>query len=63
MRTYELYFNGPSKPNEKFPYAPTPEHMYADFIQTVHSSGYRLKNSSMKHDRKGFVIIEVIGEK
>lgn len=62
MKTYELYFNGPTTPDEKFPYAPNPEHMYADFIQTVYSSGYRLKTSSIKYN-KNYVTIDVVGEK
>ena len=62
MRTYELYFNGPAEPDEKFSYAPTPEHMYADFIQAVYNSGYRLKRSSIKYNKK-FVTIDVVGEK
>ena len=62
MKTYELYFNGSSKPDDRLPHAPSPEHTYADFIQAVYSSGYQLKKSSMKY-KKDSVTIEVIGVK
>lgn len=62
MKTYELYFNGSSRPDDRLPHAPTPEHMYADFIQAVYSSGYKLKKSSIKYT-KSSVTIEVIGVK
>jgi hypothetical protein len=64
MKTYELYFNGPTTPDEKFMHAPTPEHMYTDFIQSVYSSGYTLRNSSIKYtENKKFVTIDVSGYK
>jgi len=37
--------------------------MYADFIQVIHSSGYKLTKSSIQYDKKGFVEIEVTGVK
>jgi hypothetical protein len=58
-----LYFRGPKEPNPKFEYEPKPEHMYTDFIQVMHSSGYKLTKSSIQYDKKGFVEIEVTGVK
>lgn len=60
---HSMYFRGPKEPNPKFMHEPKPEHMYADFIQVMHSSGYKLTKSSIQYDKKGFVEIEVTGVK
>jgi hypothetical protein len=63
MRTYSLYYSGPREREKEFPYEPTVEEMYTDFIQTIYSSDYSLKKSTLKYKDDGFVVIEVIGEK
>lgn len=64
MKTYELYFNGPTAPNDRLPHAPSPEHMYADFVQAVYSSGYSLGRATIKYtNNKKFVTIDVSGFK
>ena len=63
MREYSLYFSGPKEPTKKFMYEPKPEHMYADFLQVMHSAGYKITKASFKYRDKGFVEIEVTGVK
>lgn len=62
MRTYSLYYSGSKK--KTFPHEPSAEHIYADFIQVMYSSGYIITKSKMTHFNKtGFVEIEVTGVK
>jgi hypothetical protein len=63
MKTYSLYYSGPKEREQKFPYEPTVEEMYTDFIQTIYSSEYTLKKSTLRYREDGSVEIEVIGEK
>lgn len=64
MKEYGIYFRGPIKGSDKFPYEPKPEHMYADFVQVMHSSGYSITKAGIKYDMKnGLVEIEVNGVK
>ena len=62
MKQYSMSYSGPKKPT--FPHEPKPEHLYADFIQVMYSSGYMITKSKMTHFNKtGFVEIEVTGVK
>lgn len=62
MRTYELYYSGPRERVSKLD-EPSVEHLYADFIQTLHSSDYEIKKCSLKYKPEDWVEIEVVGEK
>ena len=64
MRTYDMYFSGPSDPDLKFPDAPTPREMYDDFQRVMKDSGYIIRKSWISTNNKNKnVVIEVNGFK
>jgi hypothetical protein len=64
MKTFEMYFSGPSKPDPRIPFAPTPEEMYNDFKDVMEGSGYTTTTSRIKQfQRNSMTYIEVCGTK